>query len=58
MVWSGFIRLRIRTGGGERSSELSGSVKDGVFFNYLSDHQFLMKDAAPWSRQPFIARFF
>jgi hypothetical protein len=32
----------------EHGNEHSGSIKDGKFIDYLSDHKFLNKDSAPW----------
>jgi hypothetical protein len=33
----------------EHGKELSGSIKGGELFEYLSDYQHLKKDFTPWS---------
>jgi hypothetical protein len=34
----------------EHGNELSGSIKGGQLFDYLSDYLLLKKDCAPWSQ--------
>jgi hypothetical protein len=52
-VCTAFVWLRIVIGVGycEHGNELSGSVEDGEYLDYLSECQFLKKDSVSWSFQ-------